>query len=123
MNKLIISIGSNSPDQDIQMENAISFLKSRFKNVLVSSIYESEALNGNDADYLNAVAIAETNLTCEDATKSLKEWEMQSGRTPESKLKGSIPIDLDIVVWNDNVVREKDFSYSFFTKGYKELTD
>lgn len=121
MNKVVISLGSNSHDRYLQMENAISFVKSRFKNVSVSSIYESEALNGKDAAYLNTVAIAETNLTCEDATKLLKEWEKQCGRTPESKLEGSIPIDLDIVVWNDNVVREKDFSYPFFMQGYKDL--
>lgn len=121
MDKVIISLGSNSYERHIQMENAILFLKSNFENVSVSKIYESEALNGKDASYLNAVAIFETNFTFEKTTKTLKEWEKQCGRTPESKLKGSIPIDLDIVVWNGNVVREADFSYPFFTQGYNEL--
>lgn len=123
MNTLVIGIGSNSADRQQQMTEAMKHLKTLFCDVRVSSIYETPALNGKDASYLNAVAIANTDMELLEATSALKIWEKQCGRTPESKLQGSIPIDLDIVVWNDVVLREKDFSYSFFTKGYKELTD
>ena len=121
MNKVVISIGSNSEDCKIQMESAIQHLKSTFSNVVASTAYETLALNGKDASYLNAVAVAETDMTFDDATMILKQWEKTCGRTPESKLKGIIPIDLDIVVWNNEVVREKDYSYSFFTQGYNQL--
>ncbi len=121
MNCVIVSLGSNSSDRLIQIEVAISHLKSLFENVSVSTIYESEALNGKDFPYLNAVAIFQTQYTIEHVNVLLKEWEKQCGRTFESKLKGSIPIDLDIVVWNGNIVRQSDFSYPFFMHGYKEL--
>lgn len=121
MSRVIISIGSNSQDRHFQMNEAIFHLKSKFETVTVSNIYESEALNGKDAPYLNAVAMIQTEHTIEDVAKSLKEWEKQCGRTPKSKLKGSVPIDLDIVVWNDEIVRQADFSYPFFIRGYKEL--
>ena len=121
MNCVIVSLGSNSSDRLIQIEVAISHLKSLFENVSVSTIYESEALNGTDFPYLNAVAIFQTQYTIEHVNVLLKEWEKQSGRTFESKLKGSIPIDLDIVVWNGNIVRQSDFSYPFFMRGYNEL--
>lgn len=121
MNRVVISIGSNSEDCQTQMELAIKCLKSAFSNVTASSAYETPALNGKDAPYLNAVAVGETEMTFEEATAFLKQWEKSCGRTPESKLKGVIPIDLDIVVWNNKIMREKDYSYSFFTQGYNQL--
>lgn len=121
MNTFAISLGSNSKDRSIQMNDAIQYLNSIFEGVLSSTIYETQALNGKDAPYLNAVAVANTHLSIVEATKLLKKWESQSGRTTESKLIGSIPIDLDIVVWNGEVVREKDFSCDFFTQGYLQL--
>lgn len=121
MNTLAISLGSNSKDRCIQMDDAVQYLNSIFDGVSCSSIYETQALNGKDAPYLNAVAVANTHLSIVEATKLLKKWECQCGRTTESKLIGSIPIDLDIVVWNGEVVREKDFSCDFFTQGYLQL--
>lgn len=121
MNRVVISIGSNSEDCQTQMELAIQCLKSAFSNVTASAAYETPALNGKDAPYLNAVAVGETEMTFEEATAFLKQWEKSCGRTPESKLKGVIPIDLDIVVWNNEIMREKDYSYSFFTQGYNQL--
>ena len=123
MNIVIISLGSNIHDRYIQMERAISYLKSEFERVSVSTIYESEALNGKDASYLNAVAIFQTEYNIQSVTKLLKEWENQCGRTPDSKLKGLIPIDLDIVVWNGKIIRQLDFSYPFFSQGYNELIE
>ena len=51
----------------------------------------------------------------------IKQYEKDSGRTPESKLKASIPIDIDIVIFNDIVIKPKDFNFDFFQIGYKEL--
>ena len=121
MNRIVIGIGSNSEDSQRQMELAICHLKSIFSNVVASTAYQTPALNGKDSDYLNAVAVCYTEMTFEEATMALKQWEKTCGRTPESKLKGCIPIDLDIVVWNNEIVREKDYSYSFFTQGYNQL--
>ena len=63
MVKLVISLGSNSHDRQCQMDFAIRHLKSILKNVLVSSIYETPAINGKDAPYFNAVAFAAGFLT------------------------------------------------------------
>ncbi len=75
MNDVIISLGSNSHDRLIQMRITIHHLKSLFENVSLSTIYESEALNGKDAPYLNAVAIFQTKYNIETVTNLLKEWE------------------------------------------------
>lgn len=121
MNRFIVSIGSNSADCHSQVDDAINHLKLKFENVLVSSVYETPALNGVDPSYLNAVAVAYSSLEINQVNAIMKQWEVECGRTPESKIKGVIPIDLDIVVWNDEIIRPKDFSYSFFIQGYNQL--
>ena len=34
---------------------------------------------------------------------------------------GVIPIDLDIVIWNNNIIREKDFNQKYFQIGWHQL--
>jgi 2-amino-4-hydroxy-6-hydroxymethyldihydropteridine diphosphokinase len=51
----------------------------------------------------------------------LKSWEAECGRTPESKQKGVVPIDLDIVMWNSEVVRPVDYSRSYVSMGIAQL--
>lgn len=105
------------------MENAILHIMSKLENVKVSSIYDTPALNGVDSNYLNAVLVAMTNMNLEKTTEILKQWEISCGRTSESKLIGSIPIDLDVVVWNGEILRERDFSCQYFRLGYNQLVE
>ena len=37
------------------------------------------------------------------------------------KLAGLVPIDLDIVMWNGEVVRQRDFNQDYFQIGWKQL--
>ncbi len=121
MNRFVLGVGSNSSDRDWQIENAIKWIKEKFSNVKLSSIYETRASNGKDADYINLVMRVDTHKSIEETTEMLKKYEAICGRTPASKLEGVIPIDLDIVVWNTEIVRPKEFDYPYFSRGYHEL--
>lgn len=123
MNIFIVGLGSNSRDRQLQMENAIHHVMTKFQNVKVSSIYDTPALNGIDSNYFNAVLVATTNMSLEETTKVLKQWEVSCGRTSKSKLIGSIPIDLDVVIWNGEVLRERDYSCRYFRLGYNQLVE
>ena len=103
------------------MDLAFSHLKSVFDKVESSEIYETEALNGKDAPYLNSVVVGFTNMGYDETVEYMKKWEKQCGRTSDSKLKGIVPIDIDVVVWNETIVRPKDFEMSYFTRGYQQL--
>ena len=46
---------------------------------------------------------------------------MKCGRTHQSKITGKVVIDLDIVIWNDSVVRPKELSRDYFLRGYRML--
>ena len=121
MNTLTLSVGSNSRDREWQMKHGIEWLKHIFSDVKVSSIYNSVAVNGRDADYLNAVMTATTKQDLESTIALMKQYESVCGRTPASKLQGVIPIDIDIVMWNDDVIRPGDFAQQYFQRGWKEL--
>lgn len=123
MNSIVISIGSNSRDRQWQVEHAIEWLNKHLANTHVSSIYNSEADNGRDPDYLNAVMKGNCKHDFDTVMKKVKEYENVCGRTPASKLTGNIPMDLDIIIWNDEVVRPVDFEKDYFQKGWKEINE
>ena len=91
------------------------------RNLSVSSAYSTPALNGKDNDYLNAVAEGYVECDFETLKAQMKDYERSSGRTPESKLMGVVPIDIDIVMWNDEVVKAGDYEQSYFKIGWNEL--
>ena len=121
MNTLTLSIGSNSRDREWQMKHGIEWLRHTLSNARVSSVYNSLAVNGRDADYLNAVISASTKLSLDDAVALMKQYESVCGRTQASKLQGVIPIDIDIVLWNGEVIRPADFAQQYFQRGWQEL--
>ena len=123
MNTLVLSIGSNSRDRAWQMRHCIAWLNHILSSVKVSSVYKSVAVNNRDTDYLNAVMIASTKKGLEDISALMKQYETVCGRTPASKLQGEIPIDIDIVLWNNDVIRQRDFAQQYFQRGWQELKE
>lgn len=121
MNKLLLSIGANSSDREWQISQAIKQMKHIFRKVITSEIYEVPAHNGIDSPYLNTVMLATTPMSLEEVVAALKQWETICGRTPASKQLGVIPIDIDVVVWNNEVIRPIDYSRSYVSIGVNQL--
>ncbi len=123
MNKLVLSLGSNSSDCDSQIHKCIEWLNIKLDDFKVSHIYETPATNGKDRDYLNTVVLGSIDVEYEVALRLMKDYEIKNGRTVDSKKYGSIPIDIDIVIWNDNILRENDFKQSYFQIGWLALNN
>ncbi len=121
LNSCTISIGSNTDDRRVQIEKAIEWLGSFLKKSQFSTIYETEACNGKDKPYFNAVVHGYTTSTFENLVKKLKNWESSAGRTRIESCEGIIPIDLDVVIWNGVIKRQRDFDHLYFNRGYREL--
>ena len=121
MNRYVISIGSNSADRDIQLAKAINWLSSIAKSIKASSVYCTESINHVDNEYMNAVAVCESEHSHNDLNDMLKQYEINCGRSKESKLNGVIPIDLDIVIALGNVVRPGDFDRQYFQIGWNQI--
>lgn len=123
MNFVVLSLGSNSADKIQKMKICINDLKDVFVDVKVSSVYETESLNRIDNSYLNAVLSGYCNDGFDVIKARMKQYEIDSGRTKESKLKGNVPIDIDIVLWNGDIIKENDFKQSYFQIGWNEIKE
>lgn len=103
------------------MEKAVKWLSSILSDFEVSPFYRTLPVNGGSKDYINAVARGYTDM-CQDAfNERIKRFEILSGRDDTCRERGLVPIDIDIVICNGEVVREWDFRQKFFQKGFLEL--
>ncbi len=122
MNRAILSLAANTPDKQEQMRLAIEELRAISSTLLASTVYETEPVgNKNQPRYLNAVAVIEIEMEYEVLHSRLKELERLHGRTPESKTQGTIPLDIDIVMWNSEILRPRDWEQDYFTIGLNQL--
>ncbi len=87
----------------------------------MSSVYESDAINGKDAPYLNAVIHGLSPVNSTALVKFLKEWEIEEGRQQDDVAHGQVSIDLDLVIFDSRILRPKDFERHYFNIGYREL--
>lgn len=109
LNKVIISLGSNQ-DKEKNIAMAGRLLGSHFDSIHFSeAVYTQPFHMENPALFLNQVAIAFTAENPDQIVDALKQMERQLGRTPEDKSKGNIPIDIDLLQWNDKILKPSDF--------------
>ena len=120
-----ISLGSNlcPSEAESNLSKAEIFLSGLFAaDIIFSSHYSTPGVgSGEGKTYLNAVAIGHTSLSAEAIRTSLKDFELRTGRTPEVRALGIVPIDLDLLMLGDNVFKPKDLSQSYVLRGLNEL--
>ncbi|MDE5828824.1 MAG: 2-amino-4-hydroxy-6-hydroxymethyldihydropteridine diphosphokinase [Duncaniella sp.] len=117
-----IGLGSNTPDREEQIQQALVFLGKLLADVKHSSVYESKAFNGIDDPYMNAVVHGQTALEPEKLIDKLKEYESDHGRVNKDiEPEGNVSIDLDLVIYNYRILRQEDFQRHYFNRGYREL--
>lgn len=125
MCRFIISLGSNlcPSEAESNLSKAEIFLSGLFAaDIIFSSHYSTPGVgSGEGKTYLNAVALGHTSLSAEAIRTSLKDFELLSGRTPEVRALGIVPIDLDLLMLGDNVFKPKDLSQSYVLRGLNEL--
>ena len=125
MCRYIISLGSNlcPSEAESNLTKAEIFLSGLFAaDIIFSSHYSTQgAGSGEGKTYLNAVALGHTSLSAEAIRTSLKDFELRTGRTPEVRALGIVPIDLDLLMLGDNVFKPKDLSQSYVLRGLNEL--
>ena len=125
MCRFIISLGSNlcPSEAESNLSKAEIFLSGLFAaDIVFSSHYSTPGVgSGEGKTYLNAVALGHTSLSAEAIRTSLKDFELRTGRTPEVRALGIVPIDLDLLMLGDNVFKPKDLSQSYVLRGLNEL--
>lgn len=106
--KAVIALGSNLENRKLNLDIAVTKLEEVLRNLIVSKYIETKAVGGPvQPDFLNSVAIGESELEPEDLLNRLLAIEDEMGRVREVKWGPRI-IDLDLIVFGDNVINTQN---------------
>ncbi len=119
--RYVIGLGSNCEPRELHLISALNQLAMISDSIYSSTHYESPALGGGKSHYLNAVAEIESSLSTEELNQALKKMELSEGRDAEARAEGRVPLDADIVIAGEDILRPKDYSQYFFRRGFEEL--
>ena len=105
LNKILISVGSNI-ERARHTREGVAALKTHFKDVQCSSVYESEAVGFDGETFFNLVVSAFTDLGVAQVNDRLKAIERDHGRTHSEKKFCSRTLDLDLLTFNNVVTSQ-----------------
>lgn len=111
-----LCIGSNCGDRAASISAAIERISEVATAVWLSELHESTDFTGRGPSYLNRVMSCTTSLSLSDFRRCIARYETEGGRLPSSKSSGTMPIDIDIVVWDKTVVSPSDFASDYFRR-------
>jgi 2-amino-4-hydroxy-6-hydroxymethyldihydropteridine diphosphokinase len=105
--KAVISLGANIGDANANLDLAIGLLREATEVLAVSSYLQTKPIGGPEQpDYLNAVAIVESELPAKDLLALLNGIETAMGRTREIHW-GPRVIDLDLIQFGGLLVNDE----------------
>jgi len=122
-NTVIIGVGSNI-NAESNIPRMLKILKTKVKVLMVSSFLKTKAIGILiQPDYTNGAVKVETDLNKKTLVAVLKAIEDQLGRDRSSPKFGPRCMDLDIVVWNGEIVDEDYYTRDFLQLSVNELSD
>ena len=107
MQQVFVSIGSNIDPRN-NIEEARIILGNLF-DCTFSGLYETRAEGFEGNDFVNSVVGFETDLQLIELRDKLKQIEKKMGRTDIQKGMSDRIIDLDIILYGDQVIEDDDF--------------
>lgn len=120
-NIFYIGAGSNTADGEYNVRTAIKRFEDRFGDIVYSDVYSTPSVSSGDkSTYFNAVVRVVATISAEDMAVWCKRVESEMGRTKEYG-KYSVVIDLDVVVCNSEIIRQKDYDRSYFRIGFDKI--
>jgi len=100
-----ISIGSNI-DREKHIPSSLDALKKLFGKIDVSSIYETEPVGFSGNNFYNLIVQFDSELEAKQVAKLLRQIELDHGRTRNSQKFSARTLDLDLVLYNDQVIHD-----------------
>jgi len=105
--KAVVSLGANIVDPKANLDLAVALLREATDVIAVSSYLQTKPVGGPEQpDYLNAVAIVESELPAKDLLALLNGIETAMGRTREIHW-GPRVIDLDLIQYGGLLVHDE----------------
>lgn len=113
---IIVGLGSNTEDRLQHLNHAIGHLQSILSDLIISPIYESEALLLPDSPeswntpFLNMVVAGNSHFSPEDLLNRFLDIEHSMGRERERALWSPRTIDIDILAYHDEILTDETLS-------------
>lgn len=77
----------------------------------------------NTALFSNQVAMFTTGIEEKEVIRALKQIEFEVGRRPEDKLAERVCLDIDLLVYDDEILKPEDMRRPYIREGVKELNE
>jgi 2-amino-4-hydroxy-6-hydroxymethyldihydropteridine diphosphokinase len=118
---VIISVGSNiDPQKNIRLSHEV--LDNETRLLAVADIIKTTPIGyTQQPDFLNTAYLIETNLEYDDFNAYLKSVEDRLGRERGAIKSGPRTIDLDIIVWDRNIVTQDYFNYEYVSTPVNQI--
>jgi len=100
MSQVVLSLGSNI-DPAFNIRKAVAELQSRYADLQISPVYESEAIGFDGDNFLNLVVVLETDVSLERLATELKQLEDRYGRDRSAPRFSGRTLDIDILSYDD----------------------
>lgn len=121
MNRAVICLGSNVATAKAEIASAIELLKELGNIEDSSGNYLSDPeYTSTEHAYTNCIIVLGTELSSLELASRCKSYE--SRRRQAVPFPGRVTIDIDIVRFNDTVLRLRDYAASYFCKGMQRLS-
>ena len=121
MHKYIVCIGSNY-NRTENLAFARQKLTEQFSPIYRAPELETEPLFfKNPALFSNQVIMFFSDKDEELVKRILKDIELASGRLPEDKKEEKVSLDIDLLSFDDRVLKPEDLKREYVVKGLEEL--
>ncbi len=121
MSEVIVSLGSNiNPDENIRQ--ACSILENEYEVIARSPFVKTKPIGfTQQPDFINGCITVKTSLSQAEFSEYLKKTEIRMGRIRTENKNGPRTIDLDIVVWDGEIVNNDYYEKSFVQDAVDQL--
>lgn len=111
-NSIVVMLGSNYGDRATNLDNATEALREYIKIEAATPDICSADIRGKSADYLNRLLRGSSKLSHQELKATTKEIETSLGRNRATPTE--VVIDIDIVVYGDEIVKPTDYNTPHF---------
>lgn len=122
MHYLLLSVGSNTYAKR-NIEKAGQLLKRNIPGLIFTSCMESKPYGKQyKRSFLNILAWSSSELSKEEVIRMAKSIEVQMGRKPEDKAQGRVVVDIDLIQYDNDVLKPTDFERSYVKELLPQVT-
>lgn len=118
-----LALGSNMEPKLSRVLSAISWLSEVCEVECATRPYETPPLGGGTRSYCNAVVRVRYAGELATLERLVKEYETDMGRDEKCRSLGLVPVDIDIVMADGQILRQRDYDAFYFRKGMRQLED